>query len=338
MDESDNLSKSYVWGIDISGSEQGAGGVGGLLMASDGSVIHFPAYDGNGNITAYTDGSSALAASYEYSPFGALTASSGSTFSPFRFSTKCYNTLTGLYYYGFRYYSPRFARWINRDPIGERGGINLYAMVGNDAVNKWDKLGNYEVCKDKINCIGHASGIGSALFPGKDSLASTFKKLGWVCKKSKSANCKCDCDHESTMMVYVYIKKFGKTRWSKLSDEQKQREIDATKKRHKGKDFWNDVYWAREEKKKVKIPRGFYMKKETVRDDYRLDYHGIKRNCSEKDGSEKSWEYVGNRRPKNSDGTYSVDGYLKDADDYWKNNSPERVVSSMCCKKKRKNN
>ncbi len=110
-------------------------------MASDGSVIHFPAYDGNGNITAYTDGSSALAASYEYSPFGALTASSGSTFSPFRFSTKCYNTLTGLYYYGFRYYSPRFARWINRDPIGEEGGINLYGMVGNDAVNWVDVLG-----------------------------------------------------------------------------------------------------------------------------------------------------------------------------------------------------
>ncbi len=151
MDESDNLSKSYVWGIDISGSEQGAGGVGGLLMASDGSVIHFPAYDGNGNITAYTDGSSALAASYEYSPFGALTASSGSTFSPFRFSTKCYNTLTGLYYYGFRYYSPRFARWINRDPIGEQGGINLYGMVGNDAVNNGDYLGQ---AKTTVNVGG----------------------------------------------------------------------------------------------------------------------------------------------------------------------------------------
>ncbi len=43
--------------------------------------------------------------------------------------------------YGFRYYSPRFARWINRDPIGIKGGINLYGMVGNDAVNKWDYLG-----------------------------------------------------------------------------------------------------------------------------------------------------------------------------------------------------
>ncbi len=185
MDESDNLSKSYVWGIDISGSEQGAGGVGGLLMASDGSVIHFPAYDGNGNITAYTDGSSALAASYEYSPFGALTASSGSTFSPFRFSTKCYNTLTGLYYYGFRYYSPRFARWINRDPIGERGGINLYAMVGNDAVNKWDKLGKYYWMKnarsDSVSSFwgSFSAKVDIAFYPEKED--------GFCCEEIKLA-------------------------------------------------------------------------------------------------------------------------------------------------------
>ena len=31
--------------------------------------------------------------------------------------------------------------WPSRDPIGERGGINLYGMVGNDAVNAWDYLG-----------------------------------------------------------------------------------------------------------------------------------------------------------------------------------------------------
>ncbi len=31
--------------------------------------------------------------------------------------------------------------WPSRDPIGEAGGINLYGMVGNDAVNWWDYLG-----------------------------------------------------------------------------------------------------------------------------------------------------------------------------------------------------
>ena len=32
----------------------------------------------------------------------------------------------GVHYYGYRYYSPDLGRWINRDPIRERGGINVY--------------------------------------------------------------------------------------------------------------------------------------------------------------------------------------------------------------------
>src|SRR5438045_5548548 len=32
-------------------------------------------------------------------------------------------------------------RWLSRDPIGERGGRNLYGMVRNDPVNHWDLLG-----------------------------------------------------------------------------------------------------------------------------------------------------------------------------------------------------
>jgi RHS repeat-associated protein len=50
-------------------------------------------------------------------------------------------TQRGMLYYGYRYYDPVTGRWPSRDPIGERGGINLYSMVGNDAVNWVDFLG-----------------------------------------------------------------------------------------------------------------------------------------------------------------------------------------------------
>ncbi|MFC7337722.1 RHS repeat-associated core domain-containing protein [Haloferula chungangensis] len=43
--------------------------------------------------------------------------------------------------YGFRYYDPVTGRWPSRDPIGERGGVNLYGFVGNDGLNDWDNLG-----------------------------------------------------------------------------------------------------------------------------------------------------------------------------------------------------
>lgn len=50
-------------------------------------------------------------------------------------------TASGMFFYGFRYYDPVTGRWPSRDPIGENGGLNLYGMVGNDPVNRWDYLG-----------------------------------------------------------------------------------------------------------------------------------------------------------------------------------------------------
>ena len=41
----------------------------------------------------------------------------------------------------YRYYSPELGRCLSRDPINEDGGYNLYAMVANDPINKWDLLG-----------------------------------------------------------------------------------------------------------------------------------------------------------------------------------------------------
>jgi RHS repeat-associated protein len=43
--------------------------------------------------------------------------------------------------YGFRYTDPKTGRWLSRDPIGERGGANLYGFVGNDGIDRSDFLG-----------------------------------------------------------------------------------------------------------------------------------------------------------------------------------------------------
>ena len=51
------------------------------------------------------------------------------------------NTETGLCYYGYRFYHPALMRWLNRDPIGERGGLNLYAYCKNAASCFFDDLG-----------------------------------------------------------------------------------------------------------------------------------------------------------------------------------------------------
>jgi len=46
-----------------------------------------------------------------------------------------------LCYYGHRYYDPETARWPSRDPIAEKGGVNLYGFVGNNGVGRTDRLG-----------------------------------------------------------------------------------------------------------------------------------------------------------------------------------------------------
>lgn len=48
---------------------------------------------------------------------------------------------SGVRYYGYRYYDPQTGRWPSRDPIGERGGVNLYGMVGNNLMDRIDVLG-----------------------------------------------------------------------------------------------------------------------------------------------------------------------------------------------------
>lgn len=45
---------------------------------------------------------------------------------------------------------PVTGRWPSRDPIEEMGGINLYGMVGNDAVGRWDYLGLKKKFKTSI--------------------------------------------------------------------------------------------------------------------------------------------------------------------------------------------
>ena len=60
---------------------------------------------------------------------------------PFRFSTHYTDVETGLIYAKNRYYDPITGRWLNRDLIGEAGGANLYAFVGNSAVHNVDPDG-----------------------------------------------------------------------------------------------------------------------------------------------------------------------------------------------------
>ncbi len=74
---------SYTRGTDLSGSLEGAGGIGGMLARTHGyssgnwSTHNFYHADGNGNITYLVNSSQTLAASYRYDAFGNILSISG---------------------------------------------------------------------------------------------------------------------------------------------------------------------------------------------------------------------------------------------------------------------
>ena len=146
------LVRSYAWGLDLSGSLDGAGGVGGLtwvtLHTASGSAsgTQFVCNDGNGNIIALVSATTGdVTASYEYGPFGEPIRISGpaAALNPFRFSTKRIDNTTDFVIYEYRVYSPCTGRWLSRDPIEERGGRNLYGFVGNKPISEFDLNGQW---------------------------------------------------------------------------------------------------------------------------------------------------------------------------------------------------
>jgi RHS repeat-associated protein len=146
------LESLNTWGTDLSGTPQGAGGVGGLLAVTTVSsqsaqpATYYPCYDANGNVTAYLDPTGGVAVAWAYDAFGRTVSETWNVVPetcnlPYRFSTKYLDPETGLYYYGYRFYHPELGRWVNRDPIGEAVHLNISASCENDLISRFDTLG-----------------------------------------------------------------------------------------------------------------------------------------------------------------------------------------------------
>ncbi|MCP6758499.1 MAG: RHS repeat-associated core domain-containing protein [Fischerella sp. CENA71] len=76
----------------------------------------------------------------EYTPYGE-TSFGSFVRKRYRFSGKERDEESGLNYFGFRYYSLWLSRWINCDPLGVTGGINLYGYVKSNPMTFLDAKG-----------------------------------------------------------------------------------------------------------------------------------------------------------------------------------------------------
>jgi len=152
----------YVWGLDLSGSMQDAGGIGGLLAVSEASAAqttnwNLVTFDGGGNVSVIIRSSNGTEVSlYEYGPFGEILRATGPAagLTTPRFSSKYQDSATDLLYYGYRYYDSFGGRWSSRDPMEETSSRNVYAALQNNPGLHIDPLGLVQLQWQRNQCEG----------------------------------------------------------------------------------------------------------------------------------------------------------------------------------------
>jgi len=140
------VTNKYVWAgkelveqRDLTGSTVVKRFFGGGEQIS--GTSYFFTRDHLGSIREMVNSAGTIQARYDYDPYGRRTKISGSLDADFGYAGMYQHASSGLNLTLFRAYDSDLGRWLNRDPIGEMGGINLYDYVANDPVNKVDPLG-----------------------------------------------------------------------------------------------------------------------------------------------------------------------------------------------------
>jgi len=101
------------------------------------------------NPAAITDQNGVVKERYAFSAFGLRTIlnpdyterSSSECGMEFGFQGQFIDPESSLMNYGYRYYSPQLGRWTCKDPIEERGGLNVFCICSNNAANHVDHFG-----------------------------------------------------------------------------------------------------------------------------------------------------------------------------------------------------
>jgi len=99
-----------------------------------------------GSVRQLVTTSGTVAVQYDYDSYGNPTTVTGTASSDIRYAGYFYHPASGLEFTLYRAYDPTHARWLNRDPIAEAGGINLYAYVSGNPLSRIDPFG---LCDDE---------------------------------------------------------------------------------------------------------------------------------------------------------------------------------------------
>ncbi len=103
--------------------------------------IYYYHLDHLGTPLKMSDETGTLVWEARYNPFGEATVILETVENNLRFPGQYFDKETGLHYNLNRYYDPGIGRYLTPDPIGLKGGANLYAYTQNNPVNRIDPYG-----------------------------------------------------------------------------------------------------------------------------------------------------------------------------------------------------
>ncbi|QXI10738.1 RHS repeat-associated core domain-containing protein [Pseudomonas zeae] len=130
----------------------------------DGDQLRYSLEDHLGSCAIELDQQAQLISEEGYYPFGATAwmtppPETGVSYKFIRYSGKEMD-VSGMYYYGARYYAPWLQRWVSADPAGDVDGLNLYAMVLNNPLTFVDVQGNSKEKFDIVNFSNFVTTLG----------------------------------------------------------------------------------------------------------------------------------------------------------------------------------
>jgi RHS repeat-associated protein len=106
-----------------------------------GGTSYYYVQDGLGSVSQLVTASGAVASQYTYDPYGNRTTVSSTVTADVGYAGYFTHAASGMDFAMYRAYDPTHARWLNRDPIGEAGGLNMYGYVAGNPINETDPRG-----------------------------------------------------------------------------------------------------------------------------------------------------------------------------------------------------
>ena len=211
LNNSGAVTKRYVRGIGL------GGGIGDIIAEVSASATNYYSYNHRGDVVTVTRPDGLLTNRFEYDAFGSPVTCNLLPVTCFTgFSSKEFDSRSGLSYYGYRFYDSQSGRWMNNDPLFWEADINLDRFIGNTPVRRVDYYGLWAT-------EAHASfgGLINSRYPNEvdykagDTAYAGFSQFSlghlWpsVDGANKAAdNAVCNCDIHAFEMALHFVQDY----------------------------------------------------------------------------------------------------------------------------------